>query len=159
MYTWICAEKSPDISLLHWPEGAPPKLCLQITLANFPVSFFFFYAEPSTADMWIRLACPDPITYCFIHKHNQRKSLQRLQLDTKQTDIKMLRVFFFFLFVSIVIAHQIKSNMATGTGIEMWTYCCGWKTSPLIQTSFWGFFWNILVKYFFSSPWTVNEGL
>lgn len=52
--------------------------------------------------------CPDPTTYHFTHKHNQIKNLQKLLLDTKQTDIKMLRFSFFLCFFQVAIVQSTK---------------------------------------------------
>lgn len=154
--------------MLLWLEDtsvSPPKLHPQMlwqSLTSFLTQLFFcllmfFYIKLSNLDMWFRTICPDPTTYYFIHKHNQIRNLQKLQLDTKQTDIKMLQFFFFSVLLpyfdstSTKIKHgHLKWNMYPNVYKLLFLK---YRSSHSDTDSV----WIIHVKYFFS--WTVNEGL
>lgn len=96
--------------------------------------------------MWFFFSFVQILPHNIIHKHNQIKNLQKLQLDTKQTDIKMLWFLFFVCFFHIVIAHHLKNNnnqkMATCTGLSV-AMCKSLKSHSSHSV------WTIYVKYFF----------
>lgn len=107
-----------DLDLLQWSEDSsatPPKLNPRTLwqLSHTTIPFFFFSCsfilKLSDLDMWFLYHFVQILTtYYFIHKHNQIKNLQKLLLDTKQTDIKMLRFFFFFFFQCFF--HIVKAH-------------------------------------------------
>lgn len=146
-----------DLDLLQSTSVPPPELNPEM-LWQSPTSFltplFFTFLLCSTIgsrrviffSSFIQI-----LPHNIVHKHNQIKNLQKLQLDNRQTDIKKCyNSSFFQCFFHIVIAYYLKSNMATLYGntvcVGMWTNCSFWNSTSV---------WTIHVKYFFflKSKW------
>lgn len=117
----------PDLHLLHRPENAREALLGALSVnaladTNQPSFQLSFHVKLLDLDMWFLHHLSRSYHIMFHTQTQPKKLLQKLQLDTKQTDIKMLQFFFFLLILIIIVkTHQLKSNMATCTGIEMCT--------------------------------------
>lgn len=100
----------PDLHLLHRPENAREVLLEALSVnaladTNQPSFQLSFHVKLLDLDMWFLHHLSRSYHIMFHTQTQPKKLLQKLQLDTKQTDIKMLQFFFFFLFLLLSWKH------------------------------------------------------
>lgn len=100
----------PDLHLLHRPENAREALLEALSVnaladTNQPSFQLSFHVKLLDLDMWFLHHLSRSYHIMFHTQTHPKKLLQKLQLDTKQTDIKMLQFFFFSLFLLLSWKH------------------------------------------------------
>lgn len=103
----------PDLDLLHRPENAheAPLEALSVNAladTNQPSFQLSFHVKLLDLDMWFLHHLSRSYHIMFHTQTQPKKLLQKLQLDTKQTDIKMLQFFFFFSY-----SYYYRENTST----------------------------------------------